>query len=149
GAPGDDLGGACRVEAVEEGECRAAAGERDSEGCVGVFRCGTRPPHDEMIAFIDTMKHRFGVEAVCRVLGATESGFITARGYRAAKSRPPSARRLSDELLGAEIARLHEANYGVYGVRKMHHVMLRQGWALGRDQTGRIMRDLGLAGVRQ
>src|SRR5690606_23328530 len=27
--------------------------------------------------------------------------------------------------------------------------MLRQGWALGRDQTGRIMRDLGLAGVRQ
>jgi transposase InsO family protein len=102
-----------------------------------------------MIVFIDTMKHRFGVEAICRVLSATDSGFITSRGYRAAKTRPPSARHLSDELLGAEIARLHETNYGVYGVRKMHRAMLRAGWAIGRDQTGRIMRSLGLAGARQ
>lgn len=102
-----------------------------------------------MIAFIDQMKARFGVEAICRVLSATDSGFITARGYRAAKTRPLSARRLSDELLGAEIARLHEANYGVYGVRKMHRAMLRQGWAIGRDRTGRLMGGLGLAGARQ
>ncbi len=58
---------------------------------------------------------RFGVEAVCRVLGATECVFITARGYRAANTRPPSARVLSDELLGAEIARLHAQNYGSTG----------------------------------
>lgn len=102
-----------------------------------------------MIAFVDTMKDRFGVEAICRVLSATECGFVTARGYRAAKTRPASARRLSDELLGAQTGRLHAANYGVYGVRKMHRVMLRQGWRIGRDQTGRIMRNLGLAGVRQ
>ncbi len=102
-----------------------------------------------MIAFIDLVKDRFGVEATCRVLNATECGFITARGYRAAKTRPPSARRLSDELLGSEITRLHKANYGVYGVRKMHRAMLRQGWVLGRDQTGRIMRDLGLRGVKR
>jgi len=102
-----------------------------------------------MIAFIDAMKHRFGVEAICRVLNSTESGFITARGYRAAKARPPSARRLSDELLGAEIARLHKRNFGVYGVRKMHRAMLRAGWVIGRDQTGRIMRSRGLAGVHQ
>lgn len=92
-----------------------------------------------MIAFIDMVKHRFGVEAICRVLRATESGFITARGFRAAKTRPLSARRLSDGLLGAEISRLHGENYGVYGVRKMHALMRRQGWAIGRDQTGRIM----------
>jgi putative transposase len=102
-----------------------------------------------MIAFIDTMKDRFGVEAICRVLGATDSGFLTARGYRAAKARPPSARQLSDELLGAEIARLHGENYGVYGARKMHALMRRQGWIIGRDQTGRIMRGLGLRGVRR
>jgi len=40
-------------------------------------------------------------------------------------------------------------NYGVYGVRKMHALMRRQGWALGRDQTGRIMRNLGIAGVKR
>ncbi len=102
-----------------------------------------------MICFIDTMRDRFGVEAICRVLGATDSGFISSRGYRAAKVRPPSARQLSDELLGGEISRLHAANYGVYGVRKMHRAMRRQGWAIGRDQTGRIMRSLGLAGARQ
>ena len=52
-------------------------------------------------------------------------------------------------LLGAEIARLHAENYGVYGVRKMHALMRLQGWAIGRDQTGRIMRHLGLRGVRR
>jgi transposase InsO family protein len=102
-----------------------------------------------MIQYVDTFKDRFGVEAICRILGATECGFITARGYRAAKTRPPSARHLSDELLGAEMARLHKENYGVYGVRKMHALMLRQGWAIGRDQTARIMRLQGLAGVRR
>jgi putative transposase len=102
-----------------------------------------------MIRFIDVMRDRFGVEAVCRVLGAAECGFLTARGYRAALARPPSARTLSDELLGAEIARLHAENYGVYGARKMHALMRRQGWVIGRDQTARIMRDLGLRGVKR
>lgn len=102
-----------------------------------------------MIRFIDLMRDRFGVEAVCRTMGAAECGFLTARGYRAALARPPSARRLSDELLGAEIARLHAENYGVYGIRKMHALMRRQGWLIGRDQTGRIMRSLGLRGVRR
>jgi putative transposase len=102
-----------------------------------------------MIRFIGQFAGRFGVEAICRTLGATDCGYITARGYRAARTRPPSARRLSDELLGAEIARLHAQNYGVYGVRKMHALMRRQGWAIGRDQTARLMRDLGLRGARR
>jgi transposase InsO family protein len=102
-----------------------------------------------MIRYVDTFKDQFGVEAICRIMRSTECGFLTARGYRAAKSRPPSARSLSDQLLGAEIGRLHAENYGVYGVRKMHALMARQGWALGRDQTGRIMRSLGLQGVKR
>jgi transposase InsO family protein len=102
-----------------------------------------------MIAFIDQMKARFGVEAICRTLRATECGFLTARGYRAAKARPPSARQVRDELLGGEIARLHAENYSVYGVRKMHRLLRRQGWEVGRDQTARIMRGLGLRGVKR
>lgn len=102
-----------------------------------------------MIRFIDMFRDRFGVEAICRTLGATESGFLTDRGYRAAKTRPASARALRDEQLGAQIARLHAENYGVYGVRKMHALLGRHGWAIGRDQTGRIMRSLGLQGVRR
>ena len=56
------------------------------------FRGGTRPPHDVMIAYIDVFRDRFGVESICRVLGATERGFITSGGYRAATSRPVSDR---------------------------------------------------------
>ncbi|WP_409157681.1 IS3 family transposase [Lacisediminihabitans sp. H27-G8] len=80
---------------------------------------------------------------------AAEVGFVSARGYRAAKCRPASARTLSDQLIGGEISRLHAENYGVYGVRKMHRLLGRQGWSIGRDQTGRLMRSLGLRGVKR
>ena len=102
-----------------------------------------------MIAFVREHADRFGVEAICRTLGATVGGFITARGYRAAVARPRSARSISDQVLGAQIVRLHEENYSVYGVRKMHAAMRRAGWVIGRDQTGRIMAGLGLTGVRR
>ena len=42
---------------------------------------------------------------------------------------------------------LHQANYGVYGVRKMWHAMRRAGWDVGRDQCARLMRKAGLRGV--
>lgn len=77
----------------------------------------------------------------------TEGGFITSRGYRAAKRRAPSARTLRDEVLIAELKRIHAANYGVYGVRKMWHAMRRAGWQIGRDQVARLMRAAGLTGV--
>ena len=102
-----------------------------------------------MIRYVVTFRDQFGVEAICRTLGATEYGFLTARGYRAAKTRTVSARAMSDSLLGGEVLRLHTDNYGVYGVRKMHALMRRHGWALGRDQTGRIMRSLGIRGVKR
>ena len=40
-----------------------------------------------MIRFIGAFADRFGVEAICRTLGATECGFLTARGYRAAQDQ--------------------------------------------------------------
>ena len=82
---------------------RGVTSERDPEGRLGVFRSGTRPPHNEMIAFVDMHREKFGVEAICRILGATECGFITSRGYRAAKTRPASARSARDEILIEEV----------------------------------------------
>ncbi|UFS60602.1 IS3 family transposase [Subtercola endophyticus] len=113
------------------------------------FAKGARPPHDEMIRFIDQMRHRFGVEAICRVLRPAVRGFVTSRGYRAAKTRPVSARQLKDDLLIPEVTRLHAENYGVYGRRKMHALLRRQGWDIGRDQTERLMRLAGVRGVRR
>lgn len=102
-----------------------------------------------MIRYVDQYRDQFGVEAICRTLRATECGFITARGYRAAKSRPRSNRAISDELLTAELVKLHGENFSVYGVRKMHALMTRKGWMVGRDQVARLMRAAGLQGVRR
>lgn len=101
-----------------------------------------------MIRFIDEHKDRFGVEPICRTLAAhLEGGFITSRGYRAAKTRPTSARGVRDQQLIQVVREVHARNYSVYGYRKMWHAMTAQGWDAGRDQVARLMRAAGLAGV--
>lgn len=101
-----------------------------------------------MIRFVDERRDRFGAEFVCRVMRQAEVGFLTVRGYRMAKARTASARQLRDELLIPEIQRLHAENYGVYGRRKMHALLKRQGWSIGRDQTERLMKLAGVRGVK-
>lgn len=103
----------------------------------------------EMVRFIDEHRDRFGVELICRALRPAVRGFLTSRGYRAAVDRAPSAMQLKDELLVSEVARLHAENSGVYGRRKMHALMRRQGWDLGRDQTERLMRLAEVRGVKK
>lgn len=101
-----------------------------------------------MIRFIDEHKDRFGVEPICRTLAAhLEGGFITFRGYRAAKARPASARSVRDQQLTQVVGEVHARSYSVYGYRKMWHAMTAQGWDVGRDQVARLMRAAGLAGV--
>jgi transposase InsO family protein len=100
-----------------------------------------------MIRFIDENRGRFGVEAICRVLATTERGFITSRGYRAAKRRAPSARSVRDRGLITLVADLHAANYSVYGQRKMVALLARHGHQMGRDQVARLMRAAGVRGA--
>lgn len=92
---------------------------------------------------------RWGVEPICRVL--CEQGLAIAPAtYYAANSRPPSPRSVRDEAVKPIITGLHEDNYGVYGVRKMQAALHREkNIEIGRDQTARLMRELGLAGVRR
>lgn len=103
-----------------------------------------------MIRYIDRYRNRFGVENICTALQENlAGGFITSRGYRAAKARVPAARTLKDQLLIPELVKIHEENYGVYGVRKMGHAMRRAGWSIGRDQTYRLMKIAGVAGAHR
>jgi putative transposase len=102
-----------------------------------------------MIAFIDQMKYRFGVELLCRELRPAVRRLLAARGYRSATARLPSARQLRDELLVPEVAWLHQENCGVYGRRKIRARMRRRGWQIGRDQTARLMKLAGVQGVRR
>lgn len=107
-------------------------------------------PGEEMIAFIDKYRDCFSVECICRVLnGHTVGGFISPRGYRAAKTRQTCARKLRDAVLVEEIMRIFDENFRVYGVRKMWHAMKRAGWDIGREQTARMMRLAGIHGARR
>ena len=69
--------------------------------------------------------------------------------YYAAKSRVPSARARRDAVLLPVVMALWVANYRVYGVHKMWKALTRSGQTVGRDQTARLMRELGIAGVRK
>ncbi len=103
-----------------------------------------------MIAFIDQYRDCFSVEFICRVMNEhTVGGFITPRGYRAAKSRKVCARRLRDAVLVEEIVKIFDDNFRVYGIRKIWRAMRRAGWDIGREQTGRLMRLAGICGARR
>jgi putative transposase len=96
-----------------------------------------------MIAFIDGHKDRFGVEPICRVLP------IAPSTYHDACRRLPSARRCRDKELKVEISRVHAEHFGVYGARKVWRQLHREGIAVARCTVERLMRQLGLEGVRR
>jgi putative transposase len=90
---------------------------------------------------IDQHRGRFGVEPICRVLEVPTST------YYAAKQRPPAARRLRDTQLKAEIRRVWDDNYQVYGARKVWRQLQREGLQVARCTVERLMGELGIAGV--
>jgi len=94
-----------------------------------------------IVAYIDDHKSEHGVEPICEVLQVAPST------YYAAKSRPLSKRAIRDAALKVVIVTVHQANYEVYGVRKMWKAMRRAGTDIGRDQVARLMRDMGIEGV--
>ncbi len=94
-----------------------------------------------MTRYIDTHRDQYGVEPICRTLA------IAPSSYYAAKTRPPSPRSVSDATLADVIGRVHRANFGVYGIRKVWKALGRLGISAGRDQVARIMRGVGLQGA--
>jgi transposase InsO family protein len=87
-----------------------------------------------------------GVEPICAVLN--KAGVkIAPSGYYASKTRPPSARAVRDAVLVAEIKTAHQANLGVYGARKVHAELNRQGVQVARCTVERLMRAHGLRGI--
>ena len=100
---------------------------------------------------MDQHKQRFGVEPVCRVL--KDHGIrISVSGYYAFLKRQPSQRCLSDshwkEIIEAVWLDRSKGRQ-VAGYRKMWHYLKRDGYDIGLRTTARIMRLMGLKGVRR
>lgn len=99
-----------------------------------------------VIQYIDEHREEHGVEPICRTL--TEAGTAIAPStYYASKTRPPSERSERDAELALKIAVLHRDNHGVYGVRKMWHLLRQSGCDVARCTVSRLMGKLGLRGV--
>ena len=84
------------------------------------------------------------IRVACRVLGVSPSGFYDWR------TRPPSARAVSDGELTETIQAIHTASRGTYGSPRVHaELRLGMGVRCGRKRVERLMRTAGLCGVHR
>src|SRR6185369_6800178 len=97
-------------------------------------------------AFIDAHRAVYGVEPICRVLPIAPSTYPAHAARRADPKRLP-ARARRDAALMIEIRRVYEANFCVYGVRKVWRQLSREGIRVARCTVARLMRAMGLQGA--
>jgi len=103
------------------------------------------------MAFIDDMRAAGRpVESTCRVL--SEHGCrVAARTYRSWKQahRPVAARTVTDAVLTDALLAARGTPEGLYGRRKMTHWLRRQGHDVAFCTVDRLMRELGMNGIRR
>lgn len=101
-----------------------------------------------MRVFIDLHRERFGVEPICKLLRVAPSAYWR---YVARQRNPAlqSARARRDACLVPQIQRVWHANFRVYGADKVWRQLQREGIVVARCTVERLMRRLGLRGVRR
>lgn len=101
-----------------------------------------------MNAYIDGHRDLYGVEPICRVLQVAPSAYRR----HAARCRNPalrSHRAQRDEQRMVDIRRVWDQNFQVYGARKVWRQMCREGKPIARCTVERLMRHMGIEGVRR
>ena len=99
-----------------------------------------------MKAFIDEHRDQYGVEPICRVLPIAPSTYF-AHAARKANPDLRSDRSKRDDRLSAEVQRVFDENFQVYGIRKVWRQMKREGFDIARCTVERLMKAMGLKGV--
>jgi len=101
-----------------------------------------------IVSFIDEHRDEHGVEPICSTLAEAQLP-IAVSSYYAARTRPVSARSVSDAVVDERIRQVHADNYAVYGYRKVWKVLNRLDPAhpVARCTVARRMRALGLHGA--
>ncbi len=101
-----------------------------------------------MIGFIRDHRGQHGVEPVCRVLQIAPSTFYDHQVIaRDPDQAPDRAKR--DEELRPELLRVWQENRSVCGARKLWHAIKRERIEIARCTVERLMRDIGIEGVRR
>jgi putative transposase len=99
-------------------------------------------------AFIGEHRARCGVEPICRALQVAPSAYWR----HAARQREPALlpeRAQRDAILMPQVQRVYEHNLRVYGADKVWRQLLRERVVVARCTVERLMRRLGLQGVRR
>lgn len=94
-------------------------------------------------SFIREHRQQFRLAALCRVLRVSKSGYFAWR------KRPESPRRRANRALMARIKAAHEGSRRIYGRRRIHAQLRRDGVACSPNRVGRLMRSHGICGLRR
>jgi transposase InsO family protein len=101
-----------------------------------------------VMSFIDAHREELGIEPICRELAIAPSSYHEHAARLADPDRRPIRARRDDELREA-IKPVHDARFGLSGTRKVWHQLRRQGVTVAKCTVERLMRTMGLAGVRR
>ena len=101
-----------------------------------------------MVSFLDAHRDEYGVEPICKQLPIAPSTYYECKARERDPERMP-ARFKRDQVLCVEIRRIWDENFQVYGICKVWRQLKREGVQAARCTVERLMRDLGLEGVRR
>jgi putative transposase len=101
-----------------------------------------------VMSFIDDHREELGIEPICRELAVAPSSYHE-HAARLADPQRRSARARRDDEIKAQIAQVHAASFGLYGTRKVWHQLRREGNKVAKCTVERLMRAMGLAGIRR
>ena len=101
-----------------------------------------------MKEFIDQHRDVYGVEPICKVLPIAPSTYYR-HAAREADPAQRSARVQRDERLCGPIQPVWDENLQVYGADKVWRLLRREDVEVARCTVERLMRRLGLKGVRR
>jgi putative transposase len=99
-----------------------------------------------MVKFIDDHRGAHGVEPICEMLPIAPATYYEHLAKRADPARL-SDRAKRDEALRPEIQRVFDANWRVYGVRKIWRQLRREGFDMARCTVARLMKSMGIQGI--
>ena len=122
--------------------------ELDHKSRSAAVQGGARPQTQLMVDFIDQHADEYGVEPICKQLPIAPS---TYHRHKRLIEHPEqrSNRAQKNESLELEIKRVWSESYGNYGVRKVWLQLGRESISAARCTVARLMKRLGLQGVRR
>ncbi len=86
---------------------------------------------------------QFPITLMCRMLR------VSASGYYEWLERPQSPRAAENRRLGVQIGAVHARSRRTYGRRRVWAQLRAEGVRCSRNRVGRLMRRIGLSGVRK